>query len=190
MAPKNKGKAAPTKRKKGTNSTVATNAQARAKNLNKDNRKRQASDSDESSDGSSESSSDAPVHPKRKPRKRKKAEVHEDIPPDTVPEQVNGEAYQSLVEDDANDKVSCYIYTLKLSCSVDLPVMQGDDENDDDRDDSVPQEFNVKKDSTKDLLTIFSDLVTVKFKRNGDLDMETVRGRWCLLCKYVTQNGL
>jgi hypothetical protein len=64
--------------------------------------------------------------------------------------------------------------------------MQGDDENDD-REFSIPQQLNVKKDSTKDLLTIFSDLVTVKFKRNS-ADMETVRGRWCLLCKYVTQN--
>ena len=59
--------------------------------------------------------------------------------------------------------------------------MQDDDENVDDRDRSVPQEFNVKKDSTKDLLTIFSDLVNVKFKQNGYF--ETVRGRWCLLCK-------
>ena len=115
MAPKNKGKAAPTKKKKATNSTTTTNAQARAKNLN-NNGKRQASDSEESSnDGSSESSSDAPVHPKQKPRKKKKAKLYDDIPPNTVPEpeQVDGEAYQSSV-DGGNDKVSCYIYALKL----------------------------------------------------------------------------
>lgn len=64
--------------------------------------------------------------------------------------------------------------------------MQDDEGNADasDREFSVPQELNVKKDSTKDLLTIFSDLVTVKFKRNED--EETVKGRWCLICKYVT----
>ena len=175
------------KKKKGTNST-ATNAHARAKNSN-NNRKRQASDSDESSNSSSDSSSDdAPVHPKRKPRK-KKAKIHEDIPPNIVPEQVDGEAYQSSVEDGGNDKVSRYIYSLKTV--VDLPVIQSDDENDDENDNPIPQEFNVKKESTKDLLTVFSDLVTVKFKRNGEgMDLETVRGRWCLVCKYVTQNGL
>lgn len=53
--------------------------------------------------------------------------------------------------------------------------MQSDDMNVEDCDSSIPQEFNVKKDSTKDLLTIFLDLVTVKFKQNGDT--ETVKGR-------------
>lgn len=42
----------------------------------------------------------------------------------------------------------------------------------------------MKKDTTKDLLTIFSDIVTVQFnKKNGAV--ETVRGRWCLPCKSV-----
>lgn len=119
MAPKNKGKAgnsaasAPTKKKKGTRSTVSTNAQGKAKN----NWKRQASHSDEgSSDDSSESSSDAPAQPKRKPRKRKKnIEVHEDIPAQTVlDEEVDDEVNQSPPEAGGNDNVSCYIYTLKL----------------------------------------------------------------------------
>jgi hypothetical protein len=41
----------------------------------------------------------------------------------------------------------------------------------------------VKNDSTKDLKTIFSDRVDVKFK-SGD-KCETLRGRWCLPCKFI-----
>lgn len=73
---------------------------------------------------------------------------------------------------------------------MNLPAMQGEgDDGNDDRDRYIPQEYNVKKDSTKDLLTVFSDLVTVKFRQqNGDV--ETAKGRWCLLCKYVIPNSL
>jgi len=39
----------------------------------------------------------------------------------------------------------------------------------------------MKKDSTRDLLTIFSDLVTVKFKKGTQ--SETSRGQWCLPCR-------
>jgi hypothetical protein len=72
---------------------------------------------------------------------------------------------------------------------VDLPATQNDGGNIEDRDQSIPQEFHVKKDSTKDLLTVFSDIKTVTFK-NGDKMETPVRGRWCLLCKYVTQKNL
>ncbi|KAF8136211.1 hypothetical protein EV363DRAFT_1080628, partial [Boletus edulis] len=41
---------------------------------------------------------------------------------------------------------------------------------------------NVKKRNTKDLLTIFSDWVTVKFLGvDGKSDLKV--GRWCLVCK-------
>jgi hypothetical protein len=116
MAPRNKGKvgnSAPTKKKKGTQSTVSTtgnlNAQAKAKSRN--NRKRRASDLDESTSDDSSESSDASAHPKRKPRKRKKAaEVQEDIP-DT--EEVNDESSPEAGGND-NVQVSCYIYTFLL----------------------------------------------------------------------------
>jgi hypothetical protein len=39
----------------------------------------------------------------------------------------------------------------------------------------------VKKDSMKDLLTVFSDILDVKFKK-GD-GYQKLRGRWCMLCK-------
>jgi hypothetical protein len=42
----------------------------------------------------------------------------------------------------------------------------------------------VKKDLTLDLLTIMSDRVMVKFKIAADT-YETVKGRWCTVCRYV-----
>jgi hypothetical protein len=39
----------------------------------------------------------------------------------------------------------------------------------------------VKKESTRDLLTIFSDHVVIKIKVGGE--KETRRGRWCMPCK-------
>jgi hypothetical protein len=45
----------------------------------------------------------------------------------------------------------------------------------------IPMLLPVKKDSTKDLLMIFSDRVTVKF--NSGETVETIKGRWCLPCK-------
>ncbi|KAF8229373.1 hypothetical protein L208DRAFT_1073781, partial [Tricholoma matsutake] len=45
----------------------------------------------------------------------------------------------------------------------------------------APPELHVKKDSMKDLSTIFLDLVTVQFTRGSVV--ETVKGRWCLVCK-------
>jgi hypothetical protein len=41
----------------------------------------------------------------------------------------------------------------------------------------------VKVHNTKDLLTIFSDPITVKFI-GKDGTAEVLTGRWCLICKY------
>ena len=49
-------------------------------------------------------------------------------------------------------------------------------------------ELHIKKDMTKDLLAIFSDIVTVQFKKNDVV--ETVRGRRCLQCKLVSQQHI
>jgi hypothetical protein len=48
----------------------------------------------------------------------------------------------------------------------------------------VPLEKNVKADSSKDLLTIFTDQVDVKFT-SKDGSVEQLRGHWCMLCKSV-----
>jgi hypothetical protein len=45
----------------------------------------------------------------------------------------------------------------------------------------IPDTLIVKKDTTKDLLTIFSDRLTVKFKKGGIT--KAVKGRWCNPCR-------
>lgn len=50
---------------------------------------------------------------------------------------------------------------------------------------ALPDEKPTKVDTTKDLLTIFSDRVDVKFMKK-DGSYEVVRGRWCLVCKSVS----
>jgi hypothetical protein len=45
----------------------------------------------------------------------------------------------------------------------------------------IPEALIVKMDMTKDLLTIFSDHVTVTFKK-GD-KITSIKGRWCLPCR-------
>lgn len=40
----------------------------------------------------------------------------------------------------------------------------------------------IKKHDTKDLLTIFSDRIAVKFVAKDGV-VEVLKGRWCLLCK-------
>lgn len=45
----------------------------------------------------------------------------------------------------------------------------------------IPSEVIVKEDSVRNLLLIFTDCVTVKFKlAQGD---KIVTGRWCMECK-------
>jgi len=45
----------------------------------------------------------------------------------------------------------------------------------------IPAVLVVKNESTKDLLTVFSDLVTVNFKKENKTT--NLKGRWCLLCR-------
>ncbi|KAG6905516.1 hypothetical protein DXG01_002279 [Tephrocybe rancida] len=56
---------------------------------------------------------------------------------------------------------------------------------------AIPTVHPVKKDSTKDLLTIFSDHVTVKFVSR--VKTEEGKGRWCKVCKadtrFIKQHG-
>jgi hypothetical protein len=79
--------------------------------------------------------------------------------------------------------VTIYLHTA----SKNLHLCQAETEQDSGLEDchiiKAPTELSVKKDTTKDLLTIFLDIVTVQFKKKGAV--ETVRGRWCLPCKSV-----
>ena len=45
----------------------------------------------------------------------------------------------------------------------------------------IPLEYRVKKDTTKDLLTIFSARTNVNFKKGQT--SEQISGRWCMICK-------
>jgi hypothetical protein len=45
----------------------------------------------------------------------------------------------------------------------------------------IPKKLNVKGDSVRDILTIFTEWTTVKFSDEGKVEMVT--GRWCLICK-------
>jgi hypothetical protein len=45
----------------------------------------------------------------------------------------------------------------------------------------VPAALVVKRDSTKDLLTIFSDLVSVNVEVKKKI--EKIKGQWCLICR-------
>jgi hypothetical protein len=47
---------------------------------------------------------------------------------------------------------------------------------------TVLQEKAVKVDTSKDMLTIFTDRVTVKFL-NKDGSSEQLKGHWCMICK-------
>jgi hypothetical protein len=45
------------------------------------------------------------------------------------------------------------------------------------------QEKAVKGDSSKDLLTVFTDRTEVKFINKDDSSFELLKGRWCMVCK-------
>ena len=55
------------------------------------------------------------------------------------------------------------------------------DETEDQHQLDIPVEYRVKKDTTKDLLTIFSARMTVNFKKGNTSEM--ISGRWCMVCK-------
>jgi hypothetical protein len=54
----------------------------------------------------------------------------------------------------------------------------------------IPEALVVKADSTRDLLTIFSDKLSVNFKTREDTT--NLKGRWCpsLLCRQVITSRL
>jgi hypothetical protein len=62
-----------------------------------------------------------------------------------------------------------------------LLTKEKEDETEEPHQIDIPVELQVKKDSTKDLQTIFSARVTVNFKKGETT--ETVSGRWCMICK-------
>ena len=47
----------------------------------------------------------------------------------------------------------------------------------------IPESSIVKKDTTKDLLTVFSDHVTINFKKASG-KIQALQGRWCFAGKH------
>ncbi|KAH9000751.1 hypothetical protein EDB83DRAFT_2324577 [Lactarius deliciosus] len=100
---------------------------------------------------------------------------YEELVDDSGPEVVEVE-----VVDDGEDGVSDNEPDEEHQRSAQQGNKRGDDLEDRHRVE-IPPQLGVKKGLTKDLLTIFLDLIVVKFKKNEGY--ETVKGQWCLPCK-------
>ena len=176
----NKGKA--NQPSTSTKKPTPRNAPVKPKNT----RKRQASESEDSSDNSSPAS-EGPSR-KRKNRKRKKqVELYDDDRSDIIPEEVEDDEPDRDRGRGANngpdDEVMIiYFRTVFENLHSFLKAESG---LEDCHIIKAPTEVSVKKDTTKDLLMIFSDIVTVQFKKKIGGATETVKGRWYLPCKSV-----
>ncbi len=62
-----------------------------------------------------------------------------------------------------------------------LPIKLQASDLEDQHHGKIPAALVVKNESTKDLLTVFSDLVTVNFKKENKTT--NLKGHWCLLCR-------
>ncbi|KAH9015244.1 hypothetical protein EDB83DRAFT_2321314 [Lactarius deliciosus] len=130
------------------------------------------SESDESRD--EESTDDEPKTRCKKKQAWATNTEYEELVDDSGPEVVEVE-----VVDDGEDRVSDNEPDEECQRSA-QGNKRGDDLEDRHRV-KIPPQLGVKKGLTKDLLTIFSDLIVVKFKKNEGY--KTVKGRWCLPCK-------
>ncbi|KAF8488723.1 hypothetical protein F5888DRAFT_1639060 [Russula emetica] len=132
-------------------------------------RKRSASDSDLSGSENDDSSDEEP----KKTRIQKKAKLTIEVDEEVDDEQENVEVKVIDSEEPGEEKPE-----ETRRGSAQKTNQGGDLEGHHCVEISVPLE--VKKETTKDLLTVFSDLIVVKFKKNESY--ETVKGRWCLPC--------
>jgi hypothetical protein len=124
-------------------------------------RKRQESDDDEESSD----------HLSR--RKRSKRHAAEEIS-DDEPDEPEVE-----VIDSSEEEVSIRMLLIEFRGSH--SIFKGSD-LEEWHQSNIPTKLKVKGESTKDLLLIFSERVTVKFKKKND-NYETVVGRWCNVCR-------
>ncbi|KAF8067557.1 hypothetical protein FPV67DRAFT_1561917 [Lyophyllum atratum] len=159
MAARKKAKATAAAPRKSSRQTAAASRKGKGPQPQKSKKRLPESD-DEGSDGEESQSEEEAPRPKKK--KAKKSEPVEEVSDDEEDEMVEE------VDDEGGD-------------------VEGDEGGDvegvgeeEDRDKDVAV---VKKDTTRDLLTIFSDRVKVQFiPKNGDKP-EVLRGRWCTVCK-------
>jgi hypothetical protein len=116
--------------------------------------------------------------------------VYEDHQRGITPEEVEEDkpegddrANEEPGDDNEVNEINIFTYSFR-----ELTSLQTGTEQDSGLEDhhiiKAPMELSVKKDTMKDLLTVFLDIVTVQFKKSSVV-VETVRGRWCLPCKLV-----
>ncbi|GLB40087.1 hypothetical protein LshimejAT787_0705970 [Lyophyllum shimeji] len=148
-----KAKAKPT-------TSVVTRAAARKQPAVKKGKRRASKDS--SSDGSD----DEEEQPRRKKKKMRVVTVEESEDEESVEEieHEGSEEVEEVADDAAEDQED----------TVDLELHQQSE---------IPEIRAVKKDSTRDILLIFTDIVTVKFLPKTGEPAEVKKGRWCKVCK-------
>ncbi|RDB17308.1 hypothetical protein Hypma_001668 [Hypsizygus marmoreus] len=163
-------------RKNSTSTSKATSSRQKKPSTS---RKRQASDNEESDDTSDGDTCSR--HQKKSARKAPAAQTTDDEEPEepevkVVDDNIAGEG-QRDEEDEDNPN----------SNDEDTPDGLETKHNN-----PVPSTKVVKKDSTKDLLLIMTDIVQVKFKVGND-DYTSIKGRWCIPCKnnttFVAKHG-
>jgi hypothetical protein len=123
----------------------------------------------------SRESEDPPAENTHPPRKRTREGPRQVVkledPAD--PEEIG--AFRDLGdENEKSDEVCCLI------CTIDKLI--GASRTQDDCHAMIPDEKAIRKESSRDLLTVFSDRVEVKFT-NADRSAEVLKGHWCMSCR-------
>jgi hypothetical protein len=103
-------------------------------------------------------------------------EVEVDQVEDEEPEVVDDE--DEAVAEEEGEKVSCSaaVQVIKL-----MWMIKEASDLEEQHHGEIPDELIVKNDTTKDLLTIFSDRLNVNFKKRNKIT--ELKGRWCLPCR-------
>jgi hypothetical protein len=134
---------------------------------------------------SSDSESDEEPHHAHHTRASTKRVKHvveevEVLETELTPEEIPSEDDSSDVgneDKNSNNEASQFIV---LPINLTLPILQGEPTGHHRA--NTPDKLAVKADLSRDILTIFSDRLSVKFKSNQH-EIETLKGRWCQVCK-------
>lgn len=175
-------------------STVSKSKAAGQRSTTK-GRKRAAESTEDSGDGSERGNSerDGVVSPRKNRRRKRrnrnagsteetagslrangkgKQREEEETERDMEPEEIEDEP------DEPEDEVSSCMRAVGDSLT-----MLNTQDLDEHQTAATPTAVATKKDSTRDLLTIFTTKTRVVFKKPGTGATELLEGRWCMLCK-------
>ena len=177
-------KAATSKTQKGPPAKRSTKGKAKSQGNAQASKscshKRQATDGTDDDESSSEDELQLTHRCKKEKRSITKTveEVNEDEPEiEEVDEELDDPPTDGS-DDENNDQVQSSNYLQQIMFS---PHWQGGNGLEEQHEIKIGTLLAVKKETTKDLLTIFSDTVNVKFKK-GD-EHEKIKGGWCMPCK-------